>query len=151
MKFALLFLPFVLFSCDSKRVYELNTPINEGVWDVKKTVSFAAEITEIATLKNLYFNLRNDQTYKYSNLYVLSELTLPNGKIEKDTLEFILCDQSGKWLGNTSGGLVTHQILFQRKVQFPEPGIYNFNFSQVMRDDKLSGIKEVGLRVENAE
>ena len=54
-------------------------------------------------------------------------------------------------LGNTSGGLVTHQILFQRKVQFPEPGIYNFNFSQVMRDDKLSGIKEVGLRVENAE
>ena len=151
MRLALLVLPFLLFSCDTSRVFEQNVPVAEGVWKSNEAVSFAAEIGEIGKIKNLYFNLRNDLTYTYSNLYVLSELTLPNGNTEKDTLEFILCDRSGKWLGNTSGGLVTHQILFQRKVRFPTPGTYNFKFMQVMRDEKLGGIKEIGLRIENAE
>ena len=151
MRLALLVLPFLLFSCDTSRVFEQNVPVAEGIWNADEAVSFDAEIVEIGKTKNLYFNLRNDLTYKYSNLYVLSELTLPNGKTEKDTLEFILCDRAGKWLGSNSGGLVTHQILFQRKVRFPEPGNYNFRFMQVMRDDKLGGIKELGIRIENAE
>jgi len=151
MKFALLFISFLIIGCDTTRVFEENMPITEGVWNVAEAVSFAVEIKETEKAKNIYFNLRNNLNYKYSNLYVLSELTLPNGKTEKDTLEFILCDRSGKWLGTTSGGLVTHQIMFQRKVQFPKAGNYSFMFMQVMRDEDLKGIKEIGLRIENVE
>ena len=151
MRLTLLFVSFLMLGCDTSRVFEENMPITEGVWNADKAVSFAAEIKETGNKKNIYFNLRNDLSYKYSNLYVLSELTLPNGKTEKDTLEFILCDRSGKWLGTTSGGLVTHQIMFQRKVQFPKAGNYSFRFTQVMRDKDLKGIKEIGLRIENVE
>lgn len=151
MRLVLFIFSVLLISCDTSVVFEQNTPISEGVWEAKNAVSFTVDIKETLQPKNLYFNLRNDQTFKYSNLYVLSELELPNGKTEKDTLEFILCDRSGKWLGNASGGLVTHQIMFQRKVSFPKKGNYTFKFSQVMRDAKLAGIKEVGLRIDSAE
>ncbi len=142
---------FVSVSCDFARVYEQNTPVSDGIWVENAPQTFEVAITDKTKHYNLYFNLRNTNEYKYSNLYVISELKLPSKQVEKDTLQFILCDANGKWLGTNSGALVTHQILFQRNVLFPDTGTYRFTFNQAMRDASLQGITEVGLRVEKAE
>ncbi len=144
-------LSLLFTSCDYSRVFEKNRDLKNSNWPSDSAVTFDVEMNDNSFPLNLYFNLRNKQSYKYSNLYVLSELQLPSGSIEKDTLEFILADQSGRWLGNSSGAIVTHQILFQRKVLFPDTGTYSFKFSQLMRDKQLDGVTEVGLRLEKAE
>lgn len=142
----------VLFAgCDFSRVFEENTPIENAQWKQTQAVSFDFELENVAQAYHLYFNLRNNQTYKYSNLYVLSELKTPSGSLEKDTLEFILADRNGKWLGKTGGALVTHQIMFQRNVVFPDTGTYSISFSQIMRDEALIGVTDVGFRLEKSE
>lgn len=145
------FLVLTVLSCDYSRVFEQYKPVDKGTWNEDDYKEFKVRITDNSERYNLYFNLRNSNTYKYSNLFVISELQLPTTNIEKDTLQFILCDATGKWLGKNSGSLITHQILFQRNVVFPDTGTYTIKFSQAMRDAQLNGIAEVGLRVEKTQ
>lgn len=74
---------------------------------------------------------------------------MPDGKIERDTIECQLADAQGRWLGKSgSGSLWDNQVLFNRRTRFPKPGKYVFRFEQAMRDEKLENIMEVGLRIE---
>lgn len=139
-----------LLSCDTNRVYESNQALDEQTWKRSNRLTFSVPLEAPLSAHNLFFNLRNTESYPYNNLYVLLELKRPSGHIEKDTLEFILCQPNGKWLGQPAGGIITHQILFQRQVIFPDTGHYDFTFSQIMRPEDLNGIMDVGLRVENA-
>lgn len=141
----------VIFACDSKRVYEQNNPIPERIWKVGNKISFDFEILDTLSSYNMYFNLRNDNSYPFANLYVYSWFKKPDGVIKKDTLQFILAKPDGTWIGNSSGDLINNQIMFARKVDFKQPGKYVFEFEQGMRSADLIGVSDIGLRVETAD
>jgi gliding motility-associated lipoprotein GldH len=77
--------------------------------------------------------------------------TFPNGKFSTDTLECILADEKGKWLGKGLGDIYDNQIPFKRNVRFPQAGTYVFEIQQGMRSDNIPLIMDVGLRIEKAE
>jgi gliding motility-associated lipoprotein GldH len=43
-----------------------------------------------------------------------------------------------------------HRILIQKQTRFTKPGDYHFRFEQVMREDPLEHVLNVGLRIEKA-
>lgn len=138
----------LLSSCDSKRVYEQNVDIPENIWDKDKPVYFDVPITDTVSLHNVYINIRNASGYGYSNIYLFLDTKYPNNTISRDTIECILADPSGKWLGDGSGDIWDNQILFKKNVRFRQTGTYKFRYEQAMRMPKLPMIMDVGLRIE---
>jgi gliding motility-associated lipoprotein GldH len=138
----------LLSSCDSKRVYEQNVDIPENIWDKDKPVYFDVPITDTVSLHNVYINIRNASGYGYSNIYLFLDTKYPNNTISRDTIECILADPSGKWLGDGSGDIWDNQILFKKNVRFKQTGTYKFRYEQAMRMPKLPMIMDVGLRIE---
>ena len=137
-----------ILSCDTNVVFEDNVAMTNFVWDTDSTVRFEVNIEDTLSKYNMYFNLRNQKSYDFSNLYVYYHSTLPNGSKDLDTLHFILANPSGHWRGTSSGEVVNNQILFKMNFQFPMSGTYTFVMEQGMRIKELEGISDVGLRIE---
>jgi gliding motility-associated lipoprotein GldH len=143
----LLLLLFLIISCDNKRFYEKNLSIKNEVWNVNDKPYFEVEVNDTVSLFNFYINLRNSSSYEYSNIYLLLNTYYPNGQQSRDTIECILADSRGYWLGKGTE-IIEHQILFKRRVRFPMIGLYRFEFEQIMRKDNLEDILDIGLRIE---
>lgn len=137
-----------LSACDSKRVYEQNVDIPEYIWDKNNPIYFDVPITDTVSLHNVYINIRNASGYGYSNIYLFLDTKYPNNTISRDTIECILADPSGKWLGDGSGDIWDNQILFKKNVRFKQIGTYKFRYEQAMRMPKLPMIMDVGIRIE---
>ncbi len=75
----------------------------------------------------------------------------PNGGILQDTVNCILADNRGKWLGKGVGDLWDLRIPYVGGFKFAQSGKYTVSLEQAMRvNNGLNGITDVGLRVETA-
>lgn len=141
----------LLSACDNNRVFEENAEINEHMWDTSQVVAFEVPIADTVSPHNFYVNVRNADAYPYSNLYLFIKTKFPDGRVSNDTLEVILADEKGRWLGDGLGDIYDNQVLFKRNVRFPVEGTYRFEYRQGMRDNPLPMIMDVGMRIEKAE
>ena len=156
-KFPLLLLLVVLFfvGCDSKRVYDSYVSIPNSSWELNKEVSFIIEIKDTITRNNLFVNIRNNKKYEFSNLFLITKLGFPNGKIIVDTLEYEMTDVTGKYLGSGFTDIKESKLFYKEEVVFPMSGKYILTISQAMRKNGtieglkfLEGITDVGFRIE---
>ena len=138
-------------SCDKNRVFEENTEIPGNVWKMENRLKFEVNITDTVSSHNFYINIRNSDSYPYSNLFLFVTTRFPNGKFARDTVECTLADESGKWLGDGLGDLWDNKILFKQGARFPLAGKYEFEFEQAMRVEDLPLIVDAGLRIEKAQ
>ena len=139
-----------LLSCDPGRVYEKNIKIPDGIWHKDNKVSFEVFIDDTVSAHNLYVNVRNTSLYPFSNLFLFIETTAPSGHTIRDTVEVILADNSGKWLGSGLGDMWDLQQAYKQNVRFAQRGKYFFEYQQAMRMDRLPFILDTGLRIETA-
>lgn len=122
-----------------------------GTWDKKKELLFTLNIDDNQAPKNIIFVVRNNNDYPYSNLFVITYLKSEHDKNYKvDTLNYVLAKPTGEWLGSGFGE--TKEVLFQFKnnYRFPKKGKYIIGIKHGMRADKLVGIEDVGVKIENA-
>jgi len=146
--FAMMSMLFI--SCDSSVVYEENIKIENNAWSSEKPLVFQANIQDTSIGHNVYINLRNASHYPFSNIFIFMNTTLPNGQLDRDTLEIMLASKDGKWMGKGLGDIWDNRILFKRNVSFPMVGEYRFELIQAMRLDPLPGIMDGGIRIEKA-
>lgn len=137
----------MLTACDTERIYEENFAVENQVWNAEDIKTFSFEITDTLSPVDLYVNIRTTTDYPYSNLYIFLYSDYPNGYTDKDTLEFILAESDGRWLGENSGTVVENQILIARGGYFSVSGTYTFKIQHAMREDDLPEIMDVGFRV----
>ena len=139
-----------LVSCDPHRVYEKNIRIPNGIWSYDNIVKFEVMVEDTASNHNLYVNVRNANLYPTSNLYLFITTTAPSGHSVQDTLEVILADSRGKWLGHGLGDIWDLRQIYKENIRFAQRGMYTFEIQQAMRTEDLPYILDVGLRVEKA-
>lgn len=150
--FLLLLTGVVLFpSCDPHRVYEQYEAIPENRWDRNHIVRFEVNITDTLTPHNLYVDIRNSGKYEMANLWLFIRTISPQGIEILDTLQCVLADEDGRWRGSGLGDIFDLQIPFKSSVVFPYSGIYVFEYEQGMRTSVLSGIRDMGLRIERVD
>ena len=64
-------------------------------------------------------------------------------------MECPLADPEGRWLGKRTGRYVDARYRLRGgSARFPLMGHYRFAVTNGMRDSAISGIKDIGLRVE---
>lgn len=151
----LVFIICSIISCDSKREYDSFVSISDNSWKKDNTVSFLFEITDTINKKDLFLNIRNNQKYNFSNLFLITTLNFPNGKKIVDTLEYEMTDTSGRFLGNGFTGIKENKLFYKENVVFPTSGEYSVSISHAMRKsgevngiESLEGIIDVGFRIE---
>lgn len=152
---AIVFVVLSIISCDSKREYDSFVSIDNNSWEKENEVSFLFEITDTINKKDLFLNIRNNQKYNYSNLFLITTLNFPNGRKIVDTLEYEMTDNSGCFLGNGLTGIKENKLFYKENVVFPTSGEYSVSISQAMRKSgevngikSLEGITDVGFRIE---
>jgi gliding motility-associated lipoprotein GldH len=136
--------------CDPDRVFEKNTRIPDGIWNVEQPVRFELVVEDTIHPHNLYVNIRHTSLYPFSNLHLKIRTTAPSGDAVEDRFELTLADDRGKWQGSGLGDIWDFQQLYKRNVRFAQKGRYVFEYTQDMRPDHLPFILDVGLRVEKA-
>ena len=139
------------YSCDRNKVYEDYIELDEIVWENSNKLGFKFEIDDTVSLHNVYINVRHASLYPYNNVWVFIKSSAPNGTVNIDTVECLLADADGRWIGEGMGDIWDVQIPWKQNVRFPHKGVYQVEFQQGMRVDKLPGIMGMGLRVEKAE
>ncbi len=139
---------FFLSSCQFNTVYDKIVSVEGGEWDKNKSVHFEVEISDTISSYNFFIVVHNTTDYRYSNLFLFLSTHFPNGNITRDTIECILADASGKWYGKGWGNVKETDILLKPNLIFPLSGKYKFFIQQAMRNDTLTGIKRIGIRLD---
>jgi len=135
-------------SCDSKRFFEENKSIPNGTWNANEKIRIDVPVKDTVSGYNFFLNVRNGGDYPFSNLYIFIHTTTPDGKTAADTLECQLASLDGKWLGSGIGNLKFNRFFFQEDMHFHKAGIYHFELEQAMRVKSLTGIHDIGIRIE---
>jgi len=149
--FILLFASSMFISCDKNRVYEKNKEIKDYIWDSKNKASFTFEIADTTKLYNIYINVRHADFYQFSNIWLITYTTFPDGnKIEK-RVEIPLANEEGKWRGEGMGDIWDCSYLIQQGAHYSIPGKYIIELEQNMRKDPLPAIMAIGIRVDNTQ
>jgi gliding motility-associated lipoprotein GldH len=136
-----------LVSCGQVLFQESQTVPNKN-WEIGNNITFDVEVKDTMVGYDFYIDLRNEANYPYANIYMFVNTIFPSGKSAKDTVECILADRTGRWLGNGLGDVIDNHILFKENIRFPNKGTYSFAFEQGMRNEALPAIIDVGISIE---
>lgn len=137
-----------ILGCNSNIVFDKSMSLKDTGWAITDTISFPFVVENEADYYDLFLNFRNDNAYPYRNIYLFVKITAPNNKYSVDTVQCLLADKNGKWLGKSAGHLWNNVILYKERIQFPMPGKYNIQYIQGMREEILPSITDVGFRLE---
>jgi gliding motility-associated lipoprotein GldH len=148
--FLLVFAGITILSCDKQKVYEEFMPIEGKTWSSKNVLKFNVNIKDTVASYHVLISVRNTGEYEFSNLFLFVTASSPNGNIVRDTVEIILADERGKWLGKGAASVYTLYYPYQQNIRFPVSGIYQFDVEQAMWVRDLKHINDIGLRVEKA-
>lgn len=149
----LLIISFI--SCDSKQIFDEYKSLENSTWNKEENISFEFKINDTISKQNLFINLRNNNDYPFRNLFLITNLTFPDGNKIIDTLEYDMADKTGKFLGEGFYEIKENKLFYKENIVFPIKGSYNFSVRQSMRKageisgiKSLKGITEVGFRIE---
>ena len=138
----------IFLACDYNPVFQQNISIPNDRWNKDSIVKIEVPITDTISYNDIYIDIRNLNSYPYSNLYLFVSVSAPNGDNLTDTIEYRLADEYGAWLGKSSSRIWDCKLPFRSMVKFAQSGVYTFGIQHGMRDDELEGISDVGLTVE---
>jgi gliding motility-associated lipoprotein GldH len=145
----------LLFSCAENVVYTESEVIAGGSWSKDKEIRFQITDPDTVNAHNIYIAMRNDNTYPYSNLYLIVDMDYPDGSRMRDTLEYKMADPAGNWLGSGSINTIENKLGYKRNIVFPTKGVYNLSIAHAMREngkvtgiESLPGILDLGIQVE---
>lgn len=142
----------VLFSaCDGSRIVDEYLEIPGKSWDKNDSYRVEFEIDDTESLYDMIIKLRHNNSYNYSNIYFFVNVTSPEGFVQVDTVQYLLAEPTGKWLGDGVGELKTNLFLYGDQVRFPKEGTYTFEIVHGMREEQLEGFEDIGLRVAKSE
>ena len=146
-----------LGSCNSNLVFSEFKSMKNGYWKMKEPVHFEFSGLDSIATYNMFINVRNDNSFPFSNLFLITELEYPDGNTIKDTLEYRMAEPTGEWLGKGLGSIKENKLWFQEKIVFPNSGVYKVSVAHAMRQNGdvegiyvLEGITDVGLEIEKS-
>ena len=148
--FTVFFCIISLTSCYDFPIVSDSKAIDSEGWYSEDSVSFEWEVDNLDMRYNAFIDIRHTGQYSFSNLYLITNLTFPNGKQKRDTIHVTLADDRGNWFGSGLGDLVDHRIAFIENKEFPIKGTYKLKIAQGMRQDPLKAITDVGFRLEKS-
>ncbi|WP_335966986.1 gliding motility lipoprotein GldH [Galbibacter sp. PAP.153] len=147
---------FIVAACNSNAVYGEYKAV-KGSWGKGEKVDFTFVPPDSLNAYNVFINLRNDEKYPFSNLFLIVNLDFPNGKTVSDTLEYEMAKPNGEWLGKGFSSVKENKLFYKENVVFPTMGTYRIAIEHAMRKNgnvsgvpSLKGITDIGISIEKS-
>ncbi|MFL5789234.1 MAG: gliding motility lipoprotein GldH [Flavisolibacter sp.] len=142
---------FFFTGCNTIDLYEKVMPIPSHSWKSNFKPKFVFTIKDTTSPYQLYIILRHNEKYNYNNIWLNLYAEGAGGAEEKFMLELPLASKDKGWLGVGMDDLYEHRIaltLDPQKFNFKRSGQYTFTLEQIMREDPLQNVMDIGLRLE---
>lgn len=142
----------MLHSCQTIDLYEKNVAIPGYAWKSSFKPEFRFTIKDTTVPYSVYVVLRHNERYNFNNIWINLSTRVPGDtSVQKVQYELPLANSEG-WVGAVAmDDLYEHRILITPRnepVYFRKAGEYVFNIEQIMREDPLENVMNIGLRIE---
>jgi gliding motility-associated lipoprotein GldH len=148
----ILFLSFFIFSCTQIDLYEKTVTIPGHDWKNSFQPAFRFTIKDTASPYQLFLILRHNDKYDYNNIYINLYAKQPGSdSMQKVRYDLRLANNEQGWLASGMDDIYEHRIQLtpsDQQFYFRKPGDYTFIVEQIMREDPLKNVLNVGLRIE---
>ena len=144
----LIFCLLFLAACGPINVFEKNVAIPNHEWQsgFKPVITF--DITDTASLYNVYVVVRHQNAYGYNNIWIRGTVQEPGDTaIKSQQYDIKLASDETGWFGKGMDDIFEHRMLIQERTRFSKPGQYRFTLQHIMRKDPLQHVMNVGLRI----
>jgi gliding motility-associated lipoprotein GldH len=149
MLIGLLVLISFVTSCETIDVFEKNISIPKHEWSTAFKPEISFEINDTTSFYNIYVVLRHTDAYRYKNIWMNVYTQVPGDTIRKQRLDLLLAADDKGWLGSGMDDIFEHRVRITGEPQkLSKPGMYRFRLEQIMREDPLQHVMNVGIRVE---
>ena len=138
----------MFISCDSSIVFEEYKSFENQNWNTDSAAFFNYAITDTTSTNTVKIKLRHTVEYEFQNLILFVETDVI------DTVELMLANKEGMWLGGGIGDVREFEFEYQNAKLFSKKGNYSFKIEQAMRYGMaekiqvLNNVLAVGLSIE---
>ena len=138
-------------SCKQVDLFEKSVTIPGHTWSSSFKPTFEFEIKDTISAYRLFIILRHNDRYNYNNIYINLITKQPGSdSIQKGRYDLRLANEEG-WLASGMDDIYEHRIALtplSGSFYFRKSGNYIFTIEQIMREDPLRHVMNVGLRIE---
>ena len=136
----------LLVGCQGGIIYTAFKTLPNTGWEADSSLCYQPVITDSIVDCQMQITIRHTDAYPYQNLWLFVDIEQDSLLLTRDTIECYMANERGEWLG---GGLTVHELplLYSDHYLFTNSGEYRISITQGMRNDTLTGIKEVGVKI----
>lgn len=139
---------FILSGCTTIDLYEKSVTIPRHAWENSFRPSFDFTIRDSTIPYKLFLVLRHNEKYNYNNIYVNVYVKGPGqDTVQKIQQNLVLATNEKGWLASGMDDIYDHRIPLGPE-QGLKAGNYQFTIEQIMRENPLNNVLNVGLRIE---
>jgi gliding motility-associated lipoprotein GldH len=130
-------------------VYEKTALIPLQSWSYDNKPSFTFTITDTAASYNIYIIVRHTDAYNYNNLWLTVNSKAPGDTVRSQNINIELGNDTKGWEGAGMDDIFeVRKNITPGPMPFKKAGNYTFTIAQIMRENPLNHILNVGIRVE---
>lgn len=146
--FAILFIVSLISACQGNEAYFRFEELKRAEWGRYDTLYYEIDSIETNKLHTVYLEVTNNVNYPYQNLWLFVQDNLPDSIFHEHKVECRLADESGKWIGAGFGSLYQSSFIYKTRVIFSDDRKnYRMKIVHGMRDELLTGIERVGVKI----
>ena len=146
--FILLLSAFIDFLCKID-LFEKQAQIPSQQWYYNNVPQFTFHIDDTTSLYNVYIVLRHTDLYNYNNIWLRMGSESPGDSMHFQNINLILANDSKGWEGTGMDDIFeVRKNISPGPLSFKMPGDYTFSIAQIMRENPLKYILNIGVRVE---
>lgn len=137
-------------SCGHIDMYEKTVTIPGHAWKSDFKPVFDIAITDTASSYKVYLVLRHTEKYGYNNIYLNLGIQGPGQDSVTKIRREVTLASNDRWRGEGMDDIYEHREVIGQlgDTRVLTPGIYHFTLEQIMREDPLEHVLDVGVRVE---
>lgn len=134
-------------------VFEKDIVLPGQQWEsgFRPTIDFTIQPADTMYRYNVYLVLRHTDAYNYNNIWIRGTVKQPGDTTARsERYDLLLATNDKGWLGSGMDDIFEHRVEIQQETKFSKAGTYSFTLEQIMREDPLKHVLNVGVRIEKA-
>lgn len=138
----------LLTACsEEEKIADQVREIPGNTWKYDQIPEFPFLVDNPKMTHDFFLKLRIQKSYPYENLYLLTHIRTPEGKIKTERINFTLTDDLGRPLGKSTGNSIDYELPMIMSRKMEGPGQYAIALEQNLRDSVVKGIESIGVKI----
>lgn len=136
-----------LSACGPKIIYQDDRVMESGTWSYQDSITFSFKNDDLNSYYDILLDLNHSSDYAWENVYLKINTTFPDSVKTQQILPIEFSDLTGTWLGDCNDSACDLEVELALRSRFQQAGAYAITIIQESRQNNLSGINSIGLRI----